>query len=219
VLAAALTASSLPMIGEAHARNQAGRLDAIFSRSYSIGLGLTAPLVGVLVLTAPIWIPRLCPGYPGIGPSFAIAGVAVIIFFASSQTTALLNATHRDRAASRSAVLGLVAASAALVWLVPYGAVGVAWARVTGEVARLAFEGAAATRDVGVRASSLVRPWISVSPVLAGMALAVLFDWQSPIIWIAAAAVLLGSAGLRHVWKRSAPEDLSEADSEPPRIG
>ncbi len=218
IIAGALTASSLPMIGAAHARNDSAGLAAIFERSYGAVLALLAPIVGILGLTAPIWIDVLCPRYPGVGPPFVIVGVAVMILFGSSQTTALLNATHRDRAASQSAVLGLVASSVALFWLVPLGAVGVAWARVAGELTRLVIESAAVIRDLGIRTTVVVRAWLTVAPAVAGLAVVVAWRWQTPYVWIAAAAVLAGSAGLRQFWRRPAPDDLAQSDTNLSRV-
>ena len=75
ILAAALTASSLPMIGAAHARNERLGLTSIFERSYSVGIRIIAPSVAVLVLAAPLWIGILFPHYPDVGTSTGIVGL------------------------------------------------------------------------------------------------------------------------------------------------
>lgn len=206
IIAVALSASSLPMIGAAHARNEPGVLASIFEKSYGAGLRLTAPVIGALALSAPLWNDVLFPQYPGLGPVFAVAGYGVIIYFASSQTTALLNATHRDEAASLSAVAGMLTSIAGLFILTPFGALGAAWARVAGEAVRLIIEATTAVRDLGVHVSALARPWLAISPVLIGIAIAMGGGWTSPSIWIAVAAVLLGSSGVSLLLRRSTHE-------------
>ena len=196
ILAAALTASSLPLMGAAYARDRGAGLASIFDRSYSVGLWAIAPLVAALVVAAPIWISILFPQYPDAGQPFAIVGLAVIIFFASSQTTALLNAAHRDRAASLSAVAGLIISVFGSVSLVSLGAVGVAWARVAGELVRLLVEAAAGIHDLGIRSALLLRPWLAASPVIVGAALAASADWQPPFILIAVLIVVAGTGNL-----------------------
>jgi len=203
ILAAALTSSSLPMIGAAHARNEQVGLASIFERCYGAGLRLTAPLIGALIIAAPLWIWLLFPRYPNVGPPSAVVGLAVILYFASSQTTALLNATHHDRAASWSAVAGLLASVIGVIVLRSDGAVGVAWARVAGEFVRLAIEALAAVRVLAIRPASLVRPWLALSPVFAGMTIAVVGNWQPVYVSVAVVAVIGGSGiprllGLRH---------------------
>ena len=194
ILAAALTSSSLPLMGAALAQEERGGLTRVFGRSYNVGIRVVAPLTATLVLTAPIWIAILFPRYPGVGPPSAVVGLAVVIFFASSQTAALLNATHRDRAASRSAVGGLVVSVLASSAMVSLGAVGVAAGRVAGELVRLLMEAAAGRRELGIPLALLLRPWFAVTPILAGATIAVAADWQGPYLWIAAVVVLAGTA-------------------------
>jgi O-antigen/teichoic acid export membrane protein len=196
ILAAALTASSLPMIGAAHARNERLGLASIFERSYSVGIRIIAPAVAVIVLAAPLWIGILFPLYPDVGTPVGIAGVAIILYFASSQTTALLNATHHDRPASWSAVAGLAASILGSITLFPLGAVGAAWARVAGEFVRLCVEATTAVRALEIRPAQLLRPWLAVSPILVGFAIGVAGEWQSPYIWIAVLAVAGGATHL-----------------------
>jgi O-antigen/teichoic acid export membrane protein len=196
VLAMALSSSSLPLMGAAHAYNERANLTRVFERSYGVGTRMVAPLVAGLVLAAPVWVEGLFPRYPDAGPPAAVVGLAVAIFFASSQTTVLLNATHRDRTASRSAFAGLAVSVLASFLLGPFGAIGVAWARVAGELTRFAVEAAASVRDVGVRIQALAMPWIAVSPVLTGAAIAVATGWQRPFLWAAIAIVVLGSLPL-----------------------
>jgi O-antigen/teichoic acid export membrane protein len=196
IVAAALTASSLPMIGAAHARNERVGPNSIFERSYSVGIRLITPTVAIIVLAAPLWIAILFPQYPAVGASTAIAGFAVIAYFASSQTTALLNATHHDRPASWSAIAGLGASLVGSIFLFPLGAVGVSWARVAGEFVRLCVEATAAVRYLRVRPSQLIRPWIAVLPTLGALAIAVAGNWESPYIWVAVLLVIGGTAHL-----------------------
>jgi O-antigen/teichoic acid export membrane protein len=194
MLAAALTATSLPLMGAAFASKQRLRLADVFERSYRLALAVITPSMAVLVLAAPLWIPILFPRYPESGVPFAIVGLAVVIFFASSQTTALLNATHIDTAASRSAVAGLVVSVLCSVTLLPFGAAGVASARVAGELTRLLIEAAAIVRDLDLARATLLHPWIAGSVVIAGATLAVVGSWQSPFVWIGAAAVAVGTS-------------------------
>lgn len=194
ILAAALSSSSLPMMGAAHAQDERVGLTRVFGRSYNVGIRVVAPLVATLVITAPIWIRILFPRYPGVGPASAVVGLAVMIFFASSQTTALLNATHRDRAASRSAVGGLVVSVLASSAMVSLGAAGVAAGRVAGELVRLLMEAAAGRRELGIPLALLLRPWFAVTPILAGATIAVAAGWQGPYPWIAAVVALAGTA-------------------------
>jgi O-antigen/teichoic acid export membrane protein len=193
ILAAALTASSFPLIGVAHARNERARLADIFGRSYRLGMMAIAPLIAVLVIATPAWVGVLFRQYPGVGSPLGIVGLAVIVYFASSQTTALLNATGRDRAASRSAVAGLAVAALASIPLVSLGAVGVAWARVGGEVVRLLVESAAAVRGLAIRPRALVGPWFGIFPILSGAAIAIAGNWEPLYLWIASAVALAGS--------------------------
>ena len=196
VVAAALTSSSLPLMGAAHAKDNRAGLMSLFDRSYDAGLRVVAPLVAVLVLTAPIWITILFPRYPDVGSPSAVVGLAVIVFFASSQTTALLNAAHHDRAASWSAVGGLAASILASISLVSFGAVGVAWGRAVGEVVRLVAEAVAGVRKVGIRPWAIARPWCLIAPALGGAAIAAACHWQPPYIWVAALVVLAGTGPL-----------------------
>lgn len=193
VIAAALTASSLPLMAAAHAREERARLAGLFDRSYRLGLIIVASLAASLVVAAPVWIWALFPQYPDVGTPSAIVGLAVMIFFGSSQTTALLNATHHDRAANRSAVTGLAISALATFFLVPFGSLGVAWARVAGELARFVVEASAGIRYVGIRLLQLARPWLVTSPALVGASVAVLEQWRTPYVWIAASLVLVAA--------------------------
>jgi O-antigen/teichoic acid export membrane protein len=192
LIAAALTSSSLPLMGAAHTQDDRAGLSSVFDRSYDAGVRAVAPLVAGLVLAAPIWIAILFPLYPSVGAPSAIVGLAVMVFFASSQTTALLNAAHRDRAASWSAVGGLSASVLASISLVSFGAVGVALGRVIGEFVRLLVESAASVRGLEIRPSALVRPWFAVSPILFGAAIAVVGNWDPRYVWVASAVALAG---------------------------
>jgi O-antigen/teichoic acid export membrane protein len=202
VLAVALTASSLPMMGAARGTSGPGGPAAIFERSYRVGLAIVAPLVTVLIIGAPLWIDVLFPLYPDVGLPAAVVGLAVVVVFASSQTTALLNATHHDPIASRSALNGLVISVLGSLALVPFGAAGMAGARVVGELVRLVSE-VAGLRQLEVPPRSLLLPWVGILPVLASAALAVTTSWQPPGIWIAAVLGLAGTAALSRTYLRA----------------
>jgi O-antigen/teichoic acid export membrane protein len=196
ILAAALSSSSLPLMGAAHAQDRPVGVADVFDRSYGLGTRLVAPLLALVVLAAPFWIPVLFPRYPDVGPTTAVVGLSVLLYFASSQTTALLNATNHDAAATRSAVTGLLASLVGSLGVVPLGAVGVAWARVTGEGLRLLVEATTAIRKLRIGPALLVRPWVAIAPVIAGAGMAVAWHWQPPYIWIATAVVVAGTLEL-----------------------
>jgi O-antigen/teichoic acid export membrane protein len=196
ILAAALTASSLPLIGAAHARKEQAGLAAIFERSYRASLRIVAPLIAGIVIAAPAWTATFFPLYPGLGPPSAMVGLAVLIFFATSQTTALLNATHHDRAAVRSAVAGLVVSVIGSFGFGSFGAVGVAGARVVGELIRLLVEVTAAISELGMRPTSIARAWLVVSPALLGTAIVVVGHWQPLSVVVGGTLVLAGAMRL-----------------------
>ena len=201
VLAIALTASSLPMMGAVHAGPELDKPAAVFERSYRLGLAIVTPLVAALVISAPIWIGLLFPRYPDVGVPTAVVGLAVIIVFASSQTTAFLNATRHDAMASRSALGGLAISVLGSLAFVPFGAAGMAWARVAGEVGRLATEAAGLYR-LKVSPRSILLPWMGGLPVMAAAALAVVTQWHPTGIWIAALLGLAGTAALGRTFLR-----------------
>lgn len=203
VLAAALTSSSLPLMGAAHAQDERDGLVELFGASYGIGIRVVAPLVMVLVLSAPLWIALLFPAYPNAGPATAIVGLSIVIFFASSQTTALLNATDHDRAASRSAVTGLIVSTAGSFAALPFGAAGVAWARAGGEATRLLVETAAGRRYFRIPAALVLRPWLEILPVGGAAALALAGQWRAPHIWIGIGIGVAGSLLLLIASRRS----------------
>lgn len=196
ILAMALSSSSLPLMGLAHARAARDGLTRVFEGTYALGTKAIAPLVAVLVLAAPAWTGILFPRYPEAGPPAAVIGLAVTIFFASSQTTVLLNAAQHDRTATLAALAGLGVSIIGSFLLAPFGTMGVAWARVAGELTRLSVEAFGIVRDLGVRPGALAAPWVAISPVLIGAAIAVAVDWQPPLLWGAAAVVGLGMAPL-----------------------
>jgi O-antigen/teichoic acid export membrane protein len=175
ILAAALTASSFPLMGAAHARGDQDGLVAMASRAYRLSLVAVAPLMTLLALTSPLWVAILFPRYPDVADVFLPIALTVVVYFASSQTTAFLNGTHRDRVAALSAGVGVVVAVTGSWLLVAVGALGAAVARLTGELVRLAIETGAIARMNGVLVKRMASAWIAVAPfivVILGMAIA-----------------------------------------------
>jgi uncharacterized membrane protein len=119
-------------------------------------------------------------------------GITVIAYFATSQTTAFLNASHRDRTAVASAVAGVAGASLGSWWLVGAGAIGVAFARLAGELIRLAIETATMARGTASVARSMAADWVSVAPVVAVAGMLLLTGWTT-------GAVLVG-VGVTAAW-------------------
>jgi O-antigen/teichoic acid export membrane protein len=196
VLAAALSATSLPLLGSAVAARDRTRLLAVVDRSYRLAIQSITLVMSVVVLAAPILIAVVFPRYPDAGATLAVVGLSIVVFFGSSQTTALLNAAHEDRAASVSAVSGLGVTLVVSIALAPLGSIGVAWARVAGEGTRLLIECGASVRRLAVPASLLVRPWLLALPVLVGMAATVLAGWHIPALLLGVAAVLIAAMEL-----------------------
>jgi O-antigen/teichoic acid export membrane protein len=184
ILAAALTASSFPMMGGAHARGDMATLERTIRRSYRLSLVLAAPIVAILALSAPLWVAVLFPRYPGAAAAYIPVGITVIVYFASSQTSAFLNASHRDRVASSSATAGLIASALGSWWLVGLGAVGVAAARLCGDILRLAIETMAMARTARVLTSSMPRTWLGIAPFVVVAVIQPLSGWSPPALAI-----------------------------------
>lgn len=193
ILASALTASSLPMMGAAFASADTLAVRQTMGRVYSISLLAAAPMVAVLTLTAPLWIAILFPRYPGAADVFIPVGLTVIVFFANSQTTALLNASHRDRIAALSATVGLAVAIVGSVWLVALGAIGVAVARLVAEVARLAIETATIARVADYVIRPMAAAWVSIIPVLVVVVAPAVVGWSVPVVVVGSVIILLSS--------------------------
>jgi O-antigen/teichoic acid export membrane protein len=184
ILAAALTASSYPMMGGAHARGEIAALERTIRRTYRLSLALAAPIVALLALAAPLWVAVLFPRYPGAAATYIPVGLTVIVYFASSQTSAFLNASHRDRVAAASAMAGLVAAGIGSWWLAGIGAIGVAAARLGGDVLRLAIETGAMTRTARVLTSSMPGAWLGIAPFVAVALMLLVTGWSPPALAI-----------------------------------
>ncbi len=193
ILAGAVTASSLPLMGGAFAQNDTAALRRLMSKSYRLSLLVAAPPVALLALSSPIWIGVLFPRYPGAAEVFIPVGLTVVIYFASSQTTAFLNASHHDRTAAMSASVGLAVAIAGSSLLVTFGAIGVAVARLVADFVRLAIE----TVAIEVGARHLTRPmataWLAIAPLLAVTIAPALLGWSIPVAVAGGAIVLLVS--------------------------
>jgi O-antigen/teichoic acid export membrane protein len=194
ILAAAVTASSLPLMGGAFAQDDTASLRRTMSRSYRLSLLAAAPPVALLTLSAPIWIAILFPRYPGAADVFIPVGLTVVVFFASSQTTAYLNASHRDRIAAMSASVGLAVAIIGSWWLVALGAFGVAVARLVAELVRLAIETAAIARVAGYLMRSMGAAWVAISPVVAVIVAPAVLGWSIPLAVLGGAVVVLSGA-------------------------
>ena len=198
IFAAAVTASSLPMMGGYHSKGDIEGLERTVRHSYRLSLIAAAPIVAILAITGPLWVQVLFPRYPGAVSVYVPIGLTVVVYFASSQTTAFLNASHRDRVASVSAVLGVLAAIAGSWALVGLGAFGVAAARLGGEVLRLAIETAAMARFSSVLTRSMPGAWLAVAPFLLVALLLLMTGWALATVVVGtvvtiAWAVLLAS--------------------------
>jgi O-antigen/teichoic acid export membrane protein len=201
ILASALTASSLPMMGAAFAGADTVAVRQTMGRVYRVSLLAAAPMVAVLTLTAPVWIAILFPRYPGAAEVFIPVGLTVIVFFANSQTTALLNASHQDRIAALSATVGLLVAIIGSVWLVALGAVGVAVARLVAEIARLTIETATVARVAGYVMRSIAAAWVAIIPVLVVVVAPAVVGWSIPVIVLGTAIVGISVMAGARSWR------------------
>jgi O-antigen/teichoic acid export membrane protein len=195
ILAAALTASSLPLMGLTFAREGTPAVGRVAMRTYGLALMAATPIVAVLAISAPIWIALLFPRYPGAAQVFVPVGLTVVVFFASSQTTAFLNASHRDKLAAVSAAAGLVAAAVGSLGLVAFGAFGVAIGRLLGECTRLSVETVAVMRAHPSLGPAMARAWLTMTPAIAAIASPLVFGWSAPVAVVGALAVT-GAVGL-----------------------
>lgn len=194
IFAAAVTSSSLPLMGGAFAQNDMTTLRRLMIKSYRLSLLAAAPPVAFLTLSAPVWISLLFPRYPGAAVAFIPVGLTVVVFFANSQTTALLNASHRDRIAAVSASVGMAVAFAGSWWLVMFGAVGVGVARLGAELMRLAIETAAIVRVARYLTRAMGAAWIAIAPLLAVVLAPAVLGWSIPVVAIGSATGLVFSA-------------------------
>jgi len=185
IIAAALTATSYPLMAAALGRGDVAHAGRILDRAYAIAVFIATLLVASLSLLAPLWLGIVFPRYTGASPSFALVGAAIVVFFGSSQSTAFLNAAHRDRSATLSSLLGLAAAVASTVLLAPLGAIGVAAARIVGEGVRQVIELGAivAARPETIVPVAVV--WLAAAPVIAVGVIGGLDEWHT--VWTAVA--------------------------------
>jgi O-antigen/teichoic acid export membrane protein len=181
ILAAAISATAYPTIATALSRGDRGLAGRIFDRTYAIALLSSTLMVGGLVVLVRLWLSVLFPRYPGAGLSFALVGIAVILFFVSSQTTALLNAEHRDRVATASSQSGLIVTIIGTLVLAPSGAVGVSAARIVGEAARQLLEIAAIARSHSGSVGRAAASWFVAAPVVAIAIVAGLDQWHTAL--------------------------------------
>jgi O-antigen/teichoic acid export membrane protein len=201
VFAVALTASSYPLMARALAAGELAVALSLLRRSSEVGLAVAAGLLSLLGLTAPFWLSALFPRYPDAVIPFAFMSVAIVMYFASTQTTAFLNAAHRDRAAAASSVFGFAVAAAGTVLLLPLGTVGAASGRIAGEAARLAAELVACVRLVPGAASAIVP---SVAVAVAVVVLGAVAGLSGGI-WTVAGLLALAAAALIVALRRSRP--------------
>lgn len=201
ILAAALTASSLPLMGLTLSREGTEGMMRVAIRSYGLALLAAAPMVAILAISAPTWIALLFPRYPGAAHVFVPVGLTVVAFFASSQTTAFLNASHRDKLAALSATAGLIAATAASLGFVALGAFGVAAGRLLGECTRLAVETVAVNSVTRPLARAMFRAWLTMSPAVAAILAPLVLGWTVPVALVGvlavAGAMVITAIGLR----------------------
>jgi O-antigen/teichoic acid export membrane protein len=121
--------------------------------------------------------------------------LSVTFFFASGQTTSLLNAARRDGYAAGTASAGFGATAIASLLVAPVGgAAGVALARAAGELSRLALEMIGVARTGLVETRRVLAVWGAVAPVMIGAGLAVVSGWD--IVWTAAGIVIGALGGL-----------------------
>ncbi len=193
IVAAAITATAYPMMATALSRGDRALAGRIFDRTYAIALLGSALMVGGLAVLVRLWLSVLFPRYPGAGLSFAFVGIAVILFFVSSQTSALLNAEHRDRVAAASSQAGLIVTIIGTLVLAPSGAVGVSAARIVGEAARQLLEIVAIARSRSGSVRLAATSWFVAAPVIAIALVAGLDQWHTALTGIAVLAGVLAT--------------------------
>jgi len=181
IVAAAITATAYPMMATALSRGDRALAGRIFDRTYAIALLGSALMVGGLAVLVRLWLSVLFPRYPGAGFPFALVGVAVILFFVSSQTSALLNAEHRDRVATASSQSGLLVTVIGTLVLAPSGAVGVSAARIVGEAARQLLELVAIAHSRSGSVGGAIASWFVAAPVVAIAIVAGLDQWHTAL--------------------------------------
>ena len=202
IVAAAISASTLPLLradrGSAHVRE----IEVIARRAYRLALLASTTLVAILSLAAPLWLGLLFPGYPDAALVFVPVGLTIVGYFANSQTTAFLNATHHDRQATTSAVVGLVVAIAASIVLVGFGAMGVAVGRLLGEVARAIVETVAVALRSTWLAWGMLRSWLWLLPAVVTIVVPVITGWGLAQAVIGIAVVGLFASLAARSWSR-----------------
>jgi len=181
ILAAAITATAYPMMTTALNRGDRVLAGRVFERTYAIAVLSSTLMVAGLAVLVRLWLDILFPRYPGAGFPFALVGTAVILFFASSQTSALLNAEHRDRVATASSQSGLLVTIIATLVLAPCGAIGVSAARIVGEAARQLLEIVAIARSRPGTVARAAASWFVAAPVVAIAIVAGLDQWRTAL--------------------------------------
>ena len=193
IVAAAITATAYPMMATALSRGDQRLAGRIFDRTYAIALLGSTLMVGGLAVLVRLWLSVLFPRYPGSGFSFVLVGIAVILFFVSSQTSALLNAEHRDRVAMASSQSGLIVTIIGTLVLAPSGAVGVSAARILGEAARHLLEIIAIARSHSGSVRGAAASWFVTVPVIAMAIVAGLDQWHTALTGLALLAGVLAT--------------------------
>jgi O-antigen/teichoic acid export membrane protein len=207
ILASALTASSLPLMGRAIGNQSHRDAAVVFVRAYRMSLLVSAVAIAILTLTAPVWIGIAFPRYPGAAFAFIPVGVTVVLYFSSSQTTAFLNARRQDRMAATSATAGSLVATVASLRYAPLGAVGIGVGRVFAELVRLAAETGAVIRGDPALGPPIAKAWLYVTPALLGSTAVAILGWSAPAVAVAMIIVVLtlvlGAASLVNARSRT----------------
>lgn len=195
IVASAVSATSYPQMAAALGRGDRALAGRVFDRTYTIAVLAAVLLIGPLTVLTPVWLALLFPRYPGASLPFALVGASVIVFFASSQTTAFLNAAHRDRSAMLSSLSGLLVAVVSTVALAPMGAVGASGARLLGEGARQLLEMFAVARSRPSTIGPVALVWSMAIPIVALGIVVGLDGWHSAATLGAVAAGLIVAGG------------------------
>jgi O-antigen/teichoic acid export membrane protein len=202
IVAAAISASTLPLLRGERGGTPLREIERIARRAYRFALLASTTLVAILSLAAPLWLGLLFPAYPDAALVFVPVGLTIVGYFANSQTTAYLNATHHDRQATASAVIGLLVAAAASVGLVSFAATGVAVGRLLGEVARGIIETWAVARRSTWLVGGMLLSWLFLLPAIATIVAPALAGWGVIQATVGTAVVGLFAGLAARSWSR-----------------
>lgn len=201
VASTAIAATTYPLLAEAIARRAMDALDVDFARGYWASVGIGAALFAALCATSPMWFPFLFPDYAAAVTTFAVISVGVLFFFASGQTTAVLNAAHLDTEAAVSAGSAVVMTTVGGLALAPAGgALGMALARVSGDLVRLVIETARVARSGLLTTGRAWRVWLCALPLGIPIVVGLATGWAavallaSSTVGLVLAALALGAS-------------------------